>query len=288
MISKVMLPLDGSAMAERALPIAQQVAAATTAEIHVLRVVEPLPIIPMPRTMGMDGTMAVAYVPSPVADEAWAAVTRSADDYLAAQRPHFSAVMPARVQTERLTGNVAVALLDYIRSAGIDLVVMCSHGRSGISRFALGSIADRLLRDGTAPVLLVRAFGEPVRLDQAVVCLDGSPRAEQALAMVTGLAPAVIREVTLLRVVGSQAEGLEAENYLDTAARTIPQDALTCSTRVEMGDAAERILAVSSPDRLVVLVTHGRSGLLRWAMGSVADRVTHGGPAGLLLLRAGA
>jgi nucleotide-binding universal stress UspA family protein len=196
--------------------------------------------------------------------------------------------MQARVQTERLTGNVAAELLDYIRSAGIDLVVMCSHGRSGLARFALGSIADRLLRDGTAPVLLVRAFGEPVRLDQAVVCLDGSPRAEQALAMVTGLAPAVIREVTLLRVVGSQAEGLEAENYLETAARTVPRDALICRTRVELGDAAERILAVSSPDRLVVLVTHGRSGLLRWAMGSVADRVAHGGPAGLLLLRTGA
>jgi nucleotide-binding universal stress UspA family protein len=84
MISKVMLPLDGSAMAERALPIAQQVAAATSAEIHIVRVVEPLPIIPMPRTMGMDGTMAMAYVPNTVADEAWAAVTRSADDYLAA------------------------------------------------------------------------------------------------------------------------------------------------------------------------------------------------------------
>jgi nucleotide-binding universal stress UspA family protein len=136
-------------------------------------------------------------------------------------------------------------------------------------------------------VLLVRAFGDPVQLEQAVVCLDGSSRAETALEMVAALAPAVIREVTLLRVAATPKEAMEAERYLEATARTLPQDRLTYQVRVERGEAAQRILEVAQSKRLVVLVTHGRSGLMRWAMGSVADHVAHGSPAGLLLLRTG-
>lgn len=77
-----------------------------------------------------------------------------------------------------LTGGPLYALPSYEREAGIDLVVMCSHGRGGPARFALGSVADHLLRHGEAPVLLVRAFGEPVDLAHAVVPLDGSARAD--------------------------------------------------------------------------------------------------------------
>jgi nucleotide-binding universal stress UspA family protein len=101
------------------------------------------------------------------------------------------------------------------------------------------------------------------------------------------LAPAVIREVTLLQVIEGPERGSAAERYLDAARRRLPQATLTCRSQVEVDDPAARILEVASVHRLVVMATHGRSGLLRWALGSGADCVAHGHPAGLLLLRAG-
>jgi nucleotide-binding universal stress UspA family protein len=291
MIDHMMVPLDGSELAERALPCAERLAAATGAEVHLVRVVEPVWTAPLAAAQMTAAGAGVAwpavYTPDPGGEEAWAAATQAADEYLATQRERLAMSTGGTVYADRLVGNTAAALLDYERTAGIDLIVMCSHGRSGLARFAVGSIADRLLRDGMAPLLLVRAFGDPVHLEQAVLCLDGSERAEAALDLVARLAPAVAREVTLLQVIERAGQGPEAERYLETAARRLPQETLTCDSRVEVGDPSERILDVAGPNKLVVMVTHGRSGLLRWALGSGADCVAHGHPAGLLLLRAG-
>ena len=81
--------------------------------------------------------------------------------------------------------------------------MLCSHGRGGLSRFVLGSAAERLLRHGAAPTLLVAAWGAPVALERAVVPLDGSAEAEEALRMVEGLAHSVVREVLALRTVNT-------------------------------------------------------------------------------------
>jgi nucleotide-binding universal stress UspA family protein len=221
MFQQIKVPLDGSELAERALPCA-----ATGAEVHLVRVV---------------------YTPDPGGEEAWAAATQAADEYLATQRERLAMSTGGTVYADRLVGNTAAALLDYERTAGIDLIVMCSHGRSGLARFAVGSIADRLLRDGMAPLLLVRAFGDPVHLEQAVLCLDGSERAGAALDLVARLAPAVAREVTLLQVIERAGQGPEAERYLETAARRLPQETLTCDSRVEVGDPSERIVMQPRP-----------------------------------------
>lgn len=183
----------------------------------------------------------------------------------------------------------AAALRDYEREAGIDLVVLCSHGRTGLVRFALGSVADDLLHHGTAPLLLVWAFGNSVRLEQAVVSLDGieRTRALAALGVVTELAGRLLREVTLLAVIAAPEARAEAERYLASAAQRIPHDGLRVACRVEQGDPASVIVDVAGADRLVELATHGRSGLTRWALGSVAERVAHAGAAGVLLVRAG-
>ena len=83
-------------------------------------------------------------------------------------------------------------------------------------------------------------------------------------------------------------EGPEAERYLAEVAGRLTQEHLACSRRVTQGDPAEAILDVAGTDKLVVMATRGRSGLVRWALGSVADRVAHGGAAAVLLVRAGA
>jgi nucleotide-binding universal stress UspA family protein len=279
MFQQIMVPLDGSELAERALPCAARLGVATGATLHLVHVVELMP----PPT----GPFALAYMPSGIHGDLVAQETQQATEYLAKMRERVAA-NGVPVRTEQMLGIAAAALLDYERDAGIDLVVMCSHGRTGLARFALGSVAERLLRHGTAPVLLVRPFGDAVTLEQAVVPLDGSERAEEALRVVDHLAHRVLHEVTLLRVIDAAEEGPEAERYLEAVAARLTQKHLACSRRVTQGDPAEAILDVAGTDKLVVMATRGRSALTRWALGSVADRVAHGGAAAVLLVRAGA
>jgi len=279
MFQQIMVPLDGSELAERALPCAEQLGVATGATLHLVHVVELAPPLTWP--------FEPAYLPGSVYDDLVAQETQQATAYLDKMRERVAGG-GVHIRTQQMVGYAAVALLDYERDAGIDLVVMCSHGRTGLARFALGSVAERLLHHGTAPVLLVRPFGDPVTLEHAVVPLDGSERAEEVLRVVDHLARCIVHEVTLLRVIGAAEEGPEAERYLDEVARRLAQEHLACSRRVTQGDPAEAITDVAGTDKLVVMVTRGRSGLTRWALGSVADRVAHGGAAAVLLVRAGA
>jgi nucleotide-binding universal stress UspA family protein len=274
MFTQIMVPLDGSALAERALPSAARLAAATGATLHLVRVVEPLP--------GAVSVYRSVTEPSRHLDrEAWAAT-----EYLDTIRTRLAAG-GVRAEVHPRLGHALDALLLEQYTTGIDLVVMCSHGRGGVSRVALGSVATGLLQRGTAPVLLARAFGEPVALDQAVVPLDGSARAEEALRLVERLAGSVIHEVTLLRVIDRSTQGPEAERYLEQIAHSLQARGVHCTPRVERGSPAERIKAVAGRTKLVVMTTRGRGAVLRWALGSVADRVARGGATAVLLVRVG-
>lgn len=285
MFERIMVPLDGSALAERALSCARRLAAATGATLHLVRVVEP------PAALTPTGL----YAPINVYDELMGAERREAAAYLERMREHMGVGADrVPVHLERLDGDAAVALLDYERAAGVDLVVLCSHGRGGLARFALGSVAEHLLRHGLAPVLLVRAYGSPVALARIVLPLDGSPGAEAALRAAVQLSRAVVREVTLVRVIDAPSEGPEAERYLEAAARRLQRAGLIrggeggCRCQVRQGDSVQAIIDAAGTDRLVVMATRGRAGVSRLALGSVADRVARGGAAAVLLVRAGA
>ncbi len=177
------------------------------------------------------------------------------------------------------------AYTPYMRAVGIDLVVMGVHDRPPLARWARGSIAERLVRQGDAPVLLARSWGAALALEHVVVPLDGSPRAEAALRAVRPLVPAVARDVTLLRVIARPDDYAEAAGYLRGPAESLPRDRVTC--RVAQGDPARAIAAAVGRERLVVLTPHWVSGLAAWAMRAVPDRVAHAGVAALLLVYPG-
>ena len=144
-MARVIVPLDGSTLADRALPVAAAVARDLGVPIHLLRV--------------LDDDLVRASVEAGIA--AAATYAKSRDD----ARREAREDLEARAQTlrnqditasnELLSGSPAVALLDAIAPA--DLVVMTTHGRSGVRRWLLGSVADKLVREANAPVLLVRA-----------------------------------------------------------------------------------------------------------------------------------
>ncbi|WP_165422875.1 universal stress protein [Ktedonosporobacter rubrisoli] len=276
MFKQVLVPLDGSELSERALPYARRIATASGATLHLVYVTPDLHDYSW-----VPGALTVADTLAQAEEE----TGREMRVYLEGWRTRLSAE-GLHVQIEVLSGNVADSLLDYEQKAAIDLVVICSHGRSGLSRFALGSIAERLLRHGQKPILIVKASGSLPDLEKAVVPLDGSARAEEELQLIAGLAPSLVKHITLLRVVSSADESIAAESYLREIAQRLPQG-LTAEAQVVVGDEPAQVISeVAGKQQLVVMATHGRSQAARWITGSVAQDVEHAGSPAVLLVRA--
>jgi nucleotide-binding universal stress UspA family protein len=133
--------------------------------------------------------------------------------------------------------------------------------------------------------LLVRAFGEVIVPHHVIIPLDGSAHAEAALPVAAQVSPEIVREATVLRVVRSAQEGVEAERYLDEVAGRAPLGGVRLHRVVVEGDPAQRIIEAAGADKLVVMSTRGRAGLTRWALGSVAERVARAASAPVLLVR---
>ena len=140
---KILVPLDGSEFAEKALEPALSVARGMGAEVVLFRVAQPIP-----------RTQALAEMPD-VYDDVVAATIREAENYLSTLR---AALPDERVSIEVRPGEDGVArqILDYAEASGVDLIVMSSHGLTGVKRWAYGSVAEKVLHGGPCAVLVVR------------------------------------------------------------------------------------------------------------------------------------
>ena len=200
---------------------------------------------------------------------------------------------------------MADSILERARTGKADLIVMTTHGRGPLSRFGLGSVADELIRRAPMPVLLVRPsekapgiIPEPV-LDNILIPLDGSALAEQVLEPALELARLMEARCSLLRVVESRSspgdgtpggppEKAQAEAYLEHVAGRLREQGLQVRTRVVVArHAAEAILeeAEAQASNLIALATHGRGGLKRLLLGSVADKLVRGATSPVLVYR---
>jgi nucleotide-binding universal stress UspA family protein len=193
------------------------------------------------------------------------------------------------------------------------IIVMSTHGRSGIARWAFGSVTDKVLQTTTNPLLLVRSSDKPVSdseiaLKSIIVPLDGSELAEQVLPYVTYLAKALDLNVILLRVTPSAGEyyrlmdfppppdddlpeqmDAEALAYLEDQGKKIRDKGISrVETHLSHGPPAIAVadFAKETTNSLVAMTTHGRSGIGRWLLGSVADRVVRNCGDPVLLIRA--
>lgn len=150
MFTEILVPLDGSELAEQALPHAQRLATAMDATLHLAAVIElPAPV----RTQGVGA-------PVNVYESVIAHQRRETATYLAQVGERVQRAIGRQVSVTVLEGYPPTALLDHARAAGIDLVVMTNHGQRGLTRWVLGSVADRIARASTVPVLLVPAEPE--------------------------------------------------------------------------------------------------------------------------------
>jgi nucleotide-binding universal stress UspA family protein len=303
MQSQILVPLDGSELAETVLPQAATLARATASGLTLLRVVTPLSLV---EPVG-------GLAPSTVFYEGLEKEPAMARGYLAALAKSLQAD-GLFVQTKVLEGDPARVIVSYAgTNPDVKMIAMATHGRSGLTRFLLGSVAEKVLHASPVPVLLTRVSKDRARypahpLRNLVVPLDGSAFAEQALDVARELAATTGGKLLLVSVVppldawqiaasGSlpvwvedleEAQGKQLDAYLSEIAKNLKASGLSVETRLTNGDPAEEILRSAERDHadLIVMATHGRSGLQQLWLGSVAIKVMHHARLPLLLVRA--
>lgn len=291
MYRTILVPLDGSAFAEHALPTAAHLAAGAKAPLLLAR---------------------VHHLPSHLG-ATWDEFFRNeAKAYL----ERIAQAQPLDVETALLDGDVVEAIGECAEQRADCLIVMSTNGRTGLSRAWLGSVADGVLRQSTRPVLALRPSG-PERVSLAstighvLVALDGSSFAEQVVPHAVQLALLLPASMTLLRVIeplrslmpgvagrydapiGEQlVEDSEQSvtSYLEGVAAGIRREHPTIDVRTDLriaDSAAPAIVqqACAGDGALVALATRGR-GASRLIIGSVADKVIRAAGDGVLVIRA--
>lgn len=299
MYTSIVVPLDGSAFGKRALPVALALARRDHAAVHLVHVHEPV----------------VFAGSEPVYD------TRLIEELRQAMRTDLTALAAQLtreaalpVEAEFLDGPIVPTLEGYLAGRAPDLVVMMTHGRGGVRRAWLGSVADGLVRRSPAPVLLLRSGAEwPGHLIEpffrrVLVPLDGSPLAAEVLDSAVRLGTPEVTVYTLVTVLvplplldypapvaasftgRSDFDGQRdaAQAYLSTVAEGLGRRSAGVDTRVVVhARAAEGILEEAEAHQadLIALATHGRGAVSRFFLGSVADKVIRGASVPVLVFR---
>jgi nucleotide-binding universal stress UspA family protein len=296
MFKHLLVPLDGSRLAEAALPAAAHVAEALGASVTLVHVIER----DAPREIHGE-----RHLSNP--DEAYAYLGEVAHTAFGSGVHVEQHVHTAEVR------DVARSIAEHTGELGPDLIVMCTHGWGGVRGWLFGSIAQQVIGLGGTPVLLVqpsRAGGTPLfACRRLLVPLDGDPDHEQGLRVAAGLARACGAELHLVRVVptlgtlpGEQATSARllpgvtsalldldeegAQRHLQQQAAQLEQQGLLAKAEVARGDPA--LVIVRSAEKagadLIVMGTHGKAGMEAFWSESVAPQVCSRARVPLLLV----
>jgi len=306
MYKKMLVPLDGSELAETLFPYAKELAGRLGLEMTFLYV------------CNHHESDSLAVYQSYVEHVAEIITNQAIElqEKLGTQTQGKS----VRAEGEVVVGHPAEEILRCADEKEVDLLLMATHGRSGVRRWTLGSVADKVLRSSTIPVCLVRAAAPEMsaeddgQIRKIIVPLDGSELAESILAHIEILAKqwdAKLIDVVLLMVCeplviaplptteevpafwGNIVEEhidyskKAAGQYLSGVAKHLYNAGLKVDSEVVEGVPAEEIIKYANgiPGSLIAMATHGRSGLGRWAYGSVAEKVLSGASRPVFLVR---
>ena len=297
MYTRMLIPLDGSKVAEQVLPYARFLAKALTIPVELLGIVDPVPLADFAEVwQGLQ------------LDELVAREMSGSSEYLENIARSFAGV---QIKCSVLKGTPEEVIIETAASDKNTLIAMATHGRSGMQRWLLGSVTDKVLHEATNHLFLVRASEQgktdgEAALKTVVVPLDGSSLAEMALRYVEDLAKKMKLELVLVRAhalpptvsaedygtytdeVIAQLEA-EAEDYLAEKVKAMEGKGFeSVSSVLKRGYGAEEIitLARETPDNFIAMCTHGRSGIRRWVLGSVTERVVRHSGDPVLIVRA--
>ncbi len=298
MYKKILAALDGSQLSEGILPYARFFAKTLKVPVELLRVIGPETLTPL------SDYHQVRY------NDVMSSERKTSSAYLKEVAGSFSD--PLTVECTVEVGKPAEIIVDRAAAHADTLIAMATHGRSGVKRWLLGSVADKVLHATANHLLLVRTTEETksieaVSLMSVLVPLDGSELAENVIPHAMELGKKMNCEIVLLRVFGlptayyteesswSHFEQLweeikeGAKDYLEGKVRQLKQAGVARVSSVLLdGDAAEKIIDLvrEKPQSLVAMCTHGRSGINRWVLGSVTDRVVRHSGDPVLVIRA--
>lgn len=300
MYTKILIPLDGSKTAEKVLPHARYLAGKLKLPVELLAVIDMVEIathIPAEKARFFDSMIE-------------AGVKKSAS-YLRGVAATFGG---ANVKCTVEKGQADAVIIEKGETDTSMLICMATHGRSGLDRFLLGSVTEKVLRAAANPLLLVRATEEAKSdgtavLKSIVVPLDGSELAESIIPTVAEKAKELALEVVLFRAYhlptyayagdetysGFDYDELiagvrdEATQYLEKKAAEVKKLGVEkVSVVSKEGFAADEIIALGrkNPDSLIAMCSHGRTGVKRWMLGSVTEAVVRHSGDPVLVLRA--
>lgn len=294
MFTRILVPLDGSVTAEKALPYARSLARTLEIPVELLAAIE---------TAGDFASAKTRYLDTLLEDG-----VRNSQEYLKRISKTFSG---AAVQCNVEKGRAEEVIITRAAAQHGTLIVMATHGRSGLNRWLLGSVAEKVLRGANNAVLVIRANEEAAAdgeaaPDSIIVPLDGSALAESVLPCTIELAKALNLKVTLLRCYSlkqiifsfeeyspdlDELKGelkWEAESYLDEKVTELKSRGLAdVFCYVTEGDAAETIIemAKGAPNSVIAISTHSGSAIKHWVLGSVTEKVLRHGNNPVMVIR---
>ncbi|MBI4198081.1 MAG: universal stress protein [Chloroflexi bacterium] len=300
MYKRILVPLDGSKLAEQVLPYVGAFAAALGSTVELLRCIEPVsPEMADPTPGILLGKVTESFL-------------ARANDYLetVSQSLRRAGISISHAAYE---GDPATKIIEAAERDPTTLIAMSTHGRSGLTRWVMGSITSKVLQVTENPMLVIHpreggAATGRVKLSHLVVPLDGSRIAEQILPHAIAVAKALKLKTILVRVTPAPADYYRYMEYpvgryqdfskevdeaaqqdlQDTEAKLLQQGIAQVERRLMHGQPAAAVVDVvkAVPESLVSMTTHGRSGIGRWMLGSVADRVVRYTGSPVLLIRA--
>lgn len=302
MFERILVPLDGSPRAEVILSLLARILRREDSEIVLLRVVDIPPSV---------GRVNLAVVRAQHREEA--------QKYLQGLAERFSS-SGAKVHARVAHGAPADVILDTAEREGATMIALSTHGRTGLARWALGSVAEKVARTSDVPVLLVRSFrrgaagdleptvAQEIPFRRILVPVDGSATSMSAVAPAVKFAQLYGSDIFVLHVETPYVPpspvlpGMEMvlpssvppatpsdrDEVTAKAAKFFVQAGLKAARQTTVGEPAAEIidLSINRGMDLIAMGTHGRTGLARWSLGSVAERVLRSGEAPLLLVRA--
>lgn len=305
MLDSLLIPLDGSEFSEHTLPYARSVAKASGARVHLAHVHVPHP----PEDLLLNPQFQFEGVSMGEYDKEYRSEEK---DYLEGVAARFHDQTGVEVVQELLEGDVRESIEAYADQAKTDLILMSTHGRTGLSRFWLGSVADDLVRNLTLPILLVppgEESGESkpeVDFEHILVPLDGSSWGESILGPALDLGWKAGAKFTLLhvvptsRVVGARTYPVpmghleerrnRAKEYLSEVAERLAAQSVEVECRVvDHSSPARAVLVMADTEDvdLIALATHGHRAITRAVLGSVADKVVRASSRPVLVQRPG-
>jgi len=276
MLKKILLALDGSENAERALWWVTKYAAREKAQVVLFRAVD-------------TSILESEFIPS---------VTQDALNYLLRMETEINqSGIPAKVLVR--TGKPAEMIVKVALEEKCDLILMTTRGGSKVKRWAIGGVTEQVLRLSPIPVLPIQSRTRPAKNDhirRVIVPVDGSKLAEEVTPWAVGFARLLKARLVFLHVypTGSRGMGNHAEETFEALrermirkCQLLKKQGINARFAVRTGDAADRILWFAGMNDLILTTTHGHGGVKRWIFGSVAEKLIHEARVPVLVYKTG-